>query len=325
MPRLDQHPAPWAFAAVVATTIVGCSNNDTLPTSAPTTIERVADEGFQNAGAVAVSPDGETFYVLAYDPAGAPTVFSLDVASGDLESLHGGAPILYPSDVATSCDGDTLFVTDMGSSAGEFEIGASELDDTSAKPGGIYTMSTSGGEPSKLEAEGISRAAGVSVSHDCKSLYVSGWTDEGVPAAFRLPVGGGMVQVLHEGAPFVTPGGIHVDSDDVPWMMDFAARGEEGEGTLFAIANDGSVSEALTGVTMGRAGACSLVPGGVTAIVPATDGEGKAFLISANTVTGDKEILDQPDLQAPTGVAAARNAPVMAIATETAIYTATYE
>lgn len=324
MQRISHHPARWAFAGLVAATL-GCSGgNESLPTSAPTSIERVADEGFQNAGAIAVSPDGETFYVLAYDDVGAPNVFSLDVASGGLESLHAGAPILYPSDVATSCDGETLFLTDMGSSAGEYDIGGSELDVT-AKPGGIYTMSTSGGEPTKIDAEGIASAAGVAVSHDCKSLYVSGWTDAGAPAAFKLPVGGGMVQVLHEGAPFVTPGGIHVDSDDVPWMMDFAARGEEGEGTLFAIANDGSVTPALTGVTMGRAGACSLVPGGITAIVPATNGEGKAFLISANTQTGDKEILDQPDLQAPTGVAAAINAPVMAIATESAIYIATFE
>ena len=107
--------------------------------------------------------------------------------------------------------------------------------------------------------------------------------------------------------------------------MDFAARGEEGEGSLFAITASGDVTPALTGVGMGRPGAVSLVPGGLTAIVPATDGEGKAFLIVANTESGAKELIDQPELQSPTGVAAARNAPVMAIATEDAIYTATFE
>ncbi len=320
------NPGLWALAGAVATTL-GCSSggNDSLPTSAPTSLERIADEGFTNAGAVAVSPDGETFYVLAYDESLQPTVFSLDVASKTLEAMHSGAPILYPSDVATSCDGETLFVADMGSAAAETEIGSSDEMQNMPRAGGIYLLSASGGTPSKLDATGISAASGVVVSDDCEALFVSGWTDGGAPAVFKLPLAGGTSSVIHEGAPLVNPGGIHVDASNVSWVMDFAARGEEGEGSLFAITASGDVSPALTGVGMGRAGAVSLVPGGLTAIVPATDGESKAFLIVANTESGAKEIIDQPELQSPTGVAAARNAPVMAIATEDAIYTATFE
>jgi DNA-binding beta-propeller fold protein YncE len=315
-----------ALAGAIAATLgCGSGGNDSLPTSAPTSIERIADEGFTNAGAVAVSPDGETFYILAYDPMGAPTVFSLDVASKTLDALHSGAPTLYPSDVATSCDGETLFVTDMGSAPAETEIGGSDTDHGAARQGGVYSLASSGGTPTKLEATGIASASGVVVSHDCSSLIVSGFTAAGAPAVFEMGLAGGATSIIHEGAPLMNPGGIHVDAQGVAWVMDFAARGEEGEGSLFAITADGTVTSALSGVTMGRPGAVSLVPGGTTAIVPATNGEGKAFLISANTENGAKEIIDQPDLAYPTGVAAARNAPVMAIATEDAIYTATFE
>lgn len=326
MQRVNQiNPGLWALAGAVAATL-GCSSggNDSLPTSAPTSVERIADEGFTNAGAVSVSPDGETFYVLAYNDETKPTVFALDVASKSLEAIHVGEPLLYPSDVATSCDGETLFVSDMGSAAAETDIGVDDKNQGLARPGGIYRIDAEGGAPVQVDATGLASASGVTVSEDCGSLFISGWTDGGLPAVFKLPTAGGAAVVIHEGAPLMNPAGIHADAQDVPWVMDFAARGEEGEGSLFAVTPDG-VTQALSGVGMGRAGACSLVPGGLTAIVPATDGEGNAFLISANTATGAKEIIDQPDLQYPTGVAAARDAPVMAIATESAIYLATFE
>ena len=315
-----------ALAGAVAATL-GCSSggNDSLPTNGPTTLERIADEGFTNAGSVAVSPDGTTFYVLAYDDEKKPTVFGLDVASQSLEVLHAGEPMLYPADVATSCDGETLFVADMGSAGAETEVGGGDKDVNAARPGGIYRLDAEGGAPSVVNASGISAAAGVVVSHDCGSLFVSGWTDAGAPAVFRVPIAGGSADVIHEGAPLVSPGGIHIDENEVIWQMDFAARGDEGEGSLFAITQAGDVTLAASGVGMGRVGGVSLVPGGLTAVVPGTDADGKAQLITANTENGAKEVIAQPDLQYPTGVAAARNAPVMAIATETAIYLATFE
>lgn len=314
-----------AFSGAIAT-VLGCGSGggDSLPTGAPTTLERIADDGFTNAGAVAVSPDGETFYVSAYGEANAPTIFALDVASQALDVLHAGAPLLYPSDVATSCDGDTLFVADMGLQAGEYEIGGSETAEPRKRDGGIYTLRTDGGAPQQLAATGIARAAGVVVGTGCDTLYIGGWTDAGVPAVFRLPTAGGSAVVVHEGAPLVSPAGIHVDADGVAWVMDHGARGKDGEGSLFAIDAAGKVSQVLSGVGMGRIGGVSLVPGGETAVIPASDGEGKSFLLTANTKTGTRADVDAPDLRHPTGVAAARNAAVMAVATENAIYAATF-
>lgn len=316
-----------ALAGAFAT-VLGCGGgggDDALPTGAPTTLERVADDGFSNAGAVAVSPDGETFYVSAYGEGNVPTIFTLDVAAQQLDVLHAGMPLLYPSDVATSCDGATLFVADMGAQAGEYEIGASDTAGKAGIAGGLYTIGTDGGTLTKLEASGIARAAGVVVSTSCDTLYVGGWTDMGTPAVFTVPTTGGGATVLLEGAPLVSPAGIHVDANDVAWVMDHGARGSDGEGSLFAIDASGKAKPVLSGLGMGRIGGVSLVPGGVTAVIPASDGESKSFLLTANTETGSQQVVDAPELQYPTGVAAAKNAPVMAVATENAIYSATFE
>lgn len=314
-----------ALAGAVAT-VLGCysEGGDALPKGAPTTLERIADDGFTNAGAVAVSPDGETFYVSAYGEDNAPTIFALDVASQHLEAVHAGAPLLYPSDIATSCDGETLYVADMGVQAGAYDIGGSEKAEQQPRKGGIYSLRIDAGVPHQLAANGIARAAGVVVSTGCDTLYVGGWTDAGVPAVFRVPTTGGNVTVVHEGAPLVSPAGIHVDADGVAWVMDHGARGKDGEGSLFAIDGAGKVSQVLSGVGMGRIGGVSLVPGGETAVIPASNGEGKSYLLTANTKTGVRADVDAPDLRHPTGVAAARNAAVMAVATENAIYAATF-
>ncbi|MBC8074033.1 MAG: hypothetical protein IAG13_37280 [Deltaproteobacteria bacterium] len=316
----------WALAGVIATAL-GCGSDGggTLPDSAPTTLERVADQGFNNAGAIAVSPDGETFYVAAYDEAQIPGVFAVDVHAKVVDAIHLGAPLLYPSDVATSCDGNTLFIADMGIAPTEYDIGGGDKAMPTQEKGGLYTLDPDGGTPAQLQASGLSRASGVVVSDDCKNLFVSGWTDAGAPAVFIMPTTGGAARVLHEGEPLRSPTGIHVDASNVAWVMDHAARGEQGEGSLFAIDQGGKVTSVASGIGMGRHGGVSLAPGGRTAVIPASNGEGKAFLITADTGSGEQKIIDAPELQQPTGIAAARNAPVMAVATETAIYVATYE
>jgi sugar lactone lactonase YvrE len=324
--RDDIKPGPWALTGVLATALAcGSGGGDNLPDTAPTQLERVADSGFHNAGAVAVSPDGETFYIAAYDEAQTPGVFAVDVTAKTVDPIHLGAPLLYPSDIATSCDGNTLFVADLGVAPTAYDIGGGDKAMPSQEKGGLYTLDPDGGSPATLQASGLLRAAGVVVSDDCDTLYVSGWTDANMPAVFTVPTTGGAAKVLHEGEPLRSPTGIHVDAKNVAWVMDHAARGDQGEGSLFAIDGDGKVKSVASGLGMGRHGGVSLAPGGLTAVIPASNGEGKSFLVTANTSSGEQKIIDAPELQFPTGVAAARNAPVMAVATENAIYSATYE
>jgi hypothetical protein len=303
--------------------VAGCKEEPTGSNAKPTAVELVTDTGFRQAGAVESSPDGTIFYAAAYDDTGRPTVFSIDVDSGDVAPLHAGEPFLYPADLAMSCDGSTLYVADTGLGVPDSEF--ADAAEPLGQAGGVHVLSTAGGVPTRLATPGISRAAGIVVSVDCDALYVSGWTDLEVPALFKLPIGGGTVEVVYEGEPLRSPSGLHVDANDVLWPMDHEARNGSGEGMLFAVTADGEISEVMGGLGMGRHGGVSLVPGGITAAIPTyNEATKQTELVTANTENGNVEIVPIPDLAHPTGIAAAREAPVMVIAGEQAIYKATF-
>jgi hypothetical protein len=311
-----QHNGKMMPGLLVFAAALGCGGggSDDLPSTPPTTVELVVDEGFTNAGGIAVSSDGAEFYVLAFDADGKQGVFTVDVEGKDVSPLHVG-DMLYPSDVAISCDDSTLFISDMGAPAADVGVATDDAPQP-AKPGGIYTVSTKGGELAQLPTTGIGAAAGVVVSDDCKALYVSGFTTEGVPAVFGLALAGGEAKVIAQGEPLASPTTLHSDASDVIWLMDHGGRNEEGQGVLFAITLEGDVTTVAGALGMGRIGGVSLVPGGVTAVIPVNDEGGKGSLVTANTKTGAKEIVETPDASFVTGTAAARNAPVMGLATE---------
>jgi len=303
--------------------VAGCNAGPTGSPAKPTKVELLTDTGFRQAGAVESSPDGTTFYVAAYDDMGRPTVFSVDVDSGDLAPLHAGEPFLYPADLAMSCDGSTLFVADTGVGVLDSEIG--DPKDPLGQQGGVHVLSTADGSLTKLEAPGIARANGVVVSVDCESLYVAGWTDMEMPALFKLPLAGGNPEVLYEGEPLRSPTGLHVDANGVSWVMDHLARNESGEGLLFAVTPEGEISEVIGGLGMGRHGGVSLVPAGVTAAIPTyNEATKQTELVVANTESGEVDTVPIPDLAHPTGIAAARDASVMVIAGEQSIHIATF-
>lgn len=317
-----------ALAPAVAMILlgVGCGSSEgsDLPTSPPTEVKKLTDEGLTNIGGVESSPDGQTFYALAFEPETMlPGVFEIETETGKSDALFVGDPLLYPSDIAVSCDGSRLFVSDMGLGTSSDEFG--DITDASMSLGGIHKIATDSGDRSDFEATGIARAGGIVLSTDCMTLYVTGWTDMGAPALFTVPVGGGKATIVHEGAPLRSPTGVHVDANDVAWVMDHLARGKDGEGMLFAITTDGDVSEVVSGLGMGRHGGVSLTPGGVTAVIPVKDEFDNSMLITANTETLEAQVMETPDIPHPTGVAAARNAPVMVVAGEYGLHIATFE
>jgi hypothetical protein len=143
---------------------------------------------------------------------------------------------------------------------------------------------------------------------------------------FRVALEGGAADVLHEGEPLVSPTGVHADAQDIAWVMDHEAAGEAGEGALFAVTLDGNISEVASGLGMGRHGGVSLTPGGVTAVIPVRDeATGESMLITANTESGETAMMPTPDLTHPTGVAAARDAAVMVVASEDGLHLATFD
>lgn len=319
----------WSVTALMLTLSAGfgcggSNGSDSLPDSPPTAVEELASEGFSRASAVAARPDGSQFFVAAYDDENRPGVFAVDSNSGAVSPLHVGDPLMYPTDLAASCDGNTLYVSDFGLGA-PVDDQENSLDEAVNAFTGIHAVSSDNGTVTAFSTEGISRASGLIVSADCNTLYVSGFTDMGAPAVFTIPVEGGPANVLYEGEPLRSPTGIHVDENNVAWVMDHIAAGDDGEGSLFSIDPQGNIKSVASGLPMGRHGGVSLAPGGKTAVIPVSDEILGSRLITANTENGETTVIDTPGIEAPSGVAAAREAPVMVVAGENSIHIATFD
>jgi hypothetical protein len=149
---------------------------------------------------------------------------------------------------------------------------------------------------------------------DCKTVYITGRTDDGKPALFSMSVAGGSASIVYSGEPLERPTGLHVDTDGVAWVMDHIATGAEGAGVLWAITADGtSITEVASNLRMGTPGGVSLTAGGGTAVMPTRDAEGAGQLTTVNIATGETVQLAAPDIVDPAGLRTARKAGVFAV------------
>jgi DNA-binding beta-propeller fold protein YncE len=279
--------------------LIGChASEDGLPVDPPTSVTRVSSGGFQSPTDAVASPDGRTFYFAAWDMDQQPTLFQVASEPGSApRALAAGGPLEAPLGLVMSCDGKTIYVADMGGEAGA-----------------ILAASTSGGAATAVGATGLTRPGGVAMAPDCRSLFATGRLDDGTPALFNVPLGGGAARVVYQGAPLVAPSGLHVDSQGVAWVMDHHAQGAAGEGVLFAIPSDGSkATEVMSDLRMGTPGGVSLTAGGGTAVMPTRDADGHAQLTSVDIATGQVTQLPAPDMADPAGLRSARQAGVFVV------------
>ena len=283
--------------------LIGCHASEdglpgSLPSTPPTSVTQVTSGGFQSPTDVVASPDGRSFYFAAWGMDGVPGLFQVAAAPGSAASvLAAGAPLEAPLGLVMSCDGKTLYVADLGGEAGA-----------------IIAASTAGGAPVPLAATGVSRPGGLALGPDCKTLFVTGRLTDDTPAVFALPVGGGSARVIYQGAPLVAPTGLYVDSDEVAWVMDHRAQGQDGEGVLFAIPSDGSAAgEVASNLRMGTPGGVSLTAGGGTAVMATRDADGHGQLTTVDIASGELAQLPVPEIKDPAGLRTARQAGVFAI------------
>lgn len=279
--------------------LIGChASDDGLPTDPPTSVTKVSSGGFQSPTDAVASPDGRTFYFAAWDANQQPTLFKVSSeAAGPPTALAAGDPLEAPMGLVMSCDGNTLFVADMG-----------------GESGAILAAPAAGGPATVLGASGLTRPGGIAMAPDCKSLLATGRLDDDTPALFQVPIGGGAARVVYQGAPLVAPTGLHVDSQGVAWVMDHHAVGPDGEGVLFAIPPSGSkATVVISNLRMGTPGGVSLTAGGGTAVMPTRDADGNAQLTSVDIATGKVTQLPTPDMADPAGLRTARKAGVFAV------------
>lgn len=280
--------------------LTACSNDSGLSSDPPKGVELVASGGFTSPMDAVASLDGSEFYFTAYvaDEERQPALFKTAARAGSTaEILAAGDPLETPTGLVLSCDGKTLFAADMG-----------------GEDGAIYTISPTGGTLAALGATGIVRPSGLAMGPDCKNVFATGRTIDGLPALFRIPLAGGDASPVWIGEPLMAPTGLHVDKDGVAWVMDHRAPGETGEGILFAIPSDGSAAnEVISNLKMGTFGGVSLTAGGGVAVMPTLDGDGRGQLTSVAIASGEMKNLETPDLVDPSGLRTAREANVFAI------------
>jgi DNA-binding beta-propeller fold protein YncE len=304
-----------AVSLTIALALGGCGGSGDSPdlTRPPTAVDRVeAGDSFDSPMDAVASPDGQTFYFTAHAvPSGEAAVFAVPAAGGAATALYEGEPLADPSGLLLSCDGQTLYIADLGNP------GSLEGDRAP-----VYALEIETGSLRPLLADGIGEAAGLAVGPDCETLYVSGYAPQGTPALFRIPIAGGTAEVVREGEPLESPSGVFVDADEVAWVMDHLPSSLLGGG-LFAITPDGAASEVIGGLDIAEPAGVSLVAGGGTAVIPSRDDDGRGQLITVHIESGAMTIVES-DMLAPAGIRTARAAAVFAVvdANDDAIYRA---
>lgn len=283
--------APFALTAC-------SSSDDSLSSDPPKAVERVASGGFTSPMDAVASLDGSEFYFTAQDDQSQPALFKTAARAGSTaEILATGEPLESPIGLVLGCDGKSLYVADIG-----------------GETGGILSIATAGGTLFDLAATGIVRPGGLAMGPDCKTLFATGRTEDGVAALFKMSIAGGSASPVWIGEPLASPTGLHVDDDGVAWVMDHRAAGPNGEGVLFAIPSDGSKADVvISDLKMGTFGGVSLTAGGGVAVMPTIDADGRGQLTSVAISSGTMQQLATPDLVDPAGLRTARQAAVFAV------------
>jgi hypothetical protein len=183
----------------------------------------------------------------------------------------------------------------------------------------LYRVQTSNGTISALGASGIGEASGLALAADGETLHVTGFNTDGQPGLFRLSGDGGSATEVLVGAPFESPSGVYVDSDDVSWVMDNLPSNGLG-GSLWAVTLEGEATEVIGGLGLSHPAGVSLVSGGGTAVIPTSNEDGVGGLVTVN-LESDEQTTVESTMKAPGGIRTAREAGVFAIAdTEGFIY-----
>jgi hypothetical protein len=286
------------------------------PPEAPTSVNLVVDgdeAGFESPLDAVASPDGATFYFSAtasgevMESDSRATIYRVPSAGGEVEVLHQGAPLREPTGLLMSCDGATLYIADIGFTAGD-----EAPEDDGNPPATIYTLDIASGALSALEAGGIGEAASLALAKDCETLYATGYTPDRTPAVFSLSPEGGPATVVKSGDPLVSPSGVYIDADKVLWVMDH--QPDEGmNGKLFAITQDGETTEVIAELRLSEPAGVSLVAGGVIAVIPTRDENDVTQLITVNTENNESTTISAPEIVEPSGIRTAINAPIMVL------------
>ena len=160
-------------------------------------------------------PDGQNIYFTAVDPMQGAGVFKIPADGGAVTTVHAGEPFASPFGIATSTDGNTLFVADAASEVTD-STGESEAS------GQIFALSPSGGTPTSIMGTAGYSPRGLEVlqKDGTDEIYFSGRDTAGVAGVFKVATGGGAPSALASGSPFVDPSGVAVSAAGDVYVAD---------------------------------------------------------------------------------------------------------
>lgn len=200
--------------------------------AAPTIEPACNGDSFNTPLDATPDPDGKNVYFIAFTPLGETAIFSGSAAGGAVcNSLHVGAPLVAPFNIAISTDGNTLYIADTG---------ADDADDAiSTDAGQVFSMPTSGGAPAPIAGTAGLRPRGIEVMKDTNGdmLYFAG-TDPvtGEGALYRIASAGGTATAVAKGSPMIDPSGLAIASNGTAYLCD-TINSELGTSTLIAVEN----------------------------------------------------------------------------------------
>jgi hypothetical protein len=261
----------------------------------PSTFTSIASAEFELPMDAVASADGSTFYFSAFTLDGAPAIFSVPSAGGTAPTVRfSGAPLEYPSGLALSCDGATLFVADPAAA----RIFAVNTGDTTA--------------PRAVDLGDFGIANAIGTGADCNTLVIAGETNNGTPAVMRAPTGGGTATILAMGFMLTSLTGVVDGPQGDVWVLDHLGSGMGGQGVLWRINSAGMVSEVTSGLLLGTPGGISL--SGDSAVVGTRGPEGEAQLSVVNLGSGAITAIALPNgFQHTAGLRVARTSNTYAI------------
>jgi hypothetical protein len=121
-----------------------------------------------------------------------------------------------PFNIATSTDGQMLFITDTGA------------EDATNDAGRIFTLPNDGGMPSPIaQADAFKpRAIEIHAENGADQIYFTGTNVTGEHGIFKLPAAGGAVTEVAKNSPFMDPSGVAVAANGDAYVCD--TQGSDG-------------------------------------------------------------------------------------------------
>ena len=245
---------------------------------------------------------GTIIYFTALTPEGMAGIFSVPAAGGTATAIMSGGVLQFPFGLALSCDNATLIVVDLGSPD----------EETTMSAGALYSVPVSGGSPTRLTLTGVDLPTGIAYNADCSALYVAGHTADGRGAVFTVAPTGGAATAVVQGPPLMAPSDIHVDMNNVAYVVDHMAVGGAGRGVLFRITG-GVATEAASGLALGTPGGVATTARGGSVIIPTRTAAGAGQLTIINAGNSMATQLAAPDLVDPAGIGVARMSGTFAV------------